>query len=94
VSAEPLRHYVVTDHARFEMARRGLSLALVAEVLARPEQRLQVRPGREVFQSRHVLGDSGDVYLIRVFADTYRWPAEVVTAYRTRRIRKYWREPE
>jgi hypothetical protein len=32
------------------------------------------------------------VYLLRVFVDIDRRPAEVVTAYRTSRIEKYWRE--
>jgi hypothetical protein len=30
-------------------------------------------------------------YLIRVFIDTDREPVEVVTAYRTTKIEKYWR---
>jgi hypothetical protein len=32
------------------------------------------------------------IALVRVFVDVDRKPAEVVTAYRTSRIAKYWRE--
>ena len=59
-------------------------------VLAAPEQREVVRPGREVLQSLTELG--GKRYRIRVFVDVDRRPAEVVTAYRTSRIGKYWRQ--
>jgi hypothetical protein len=34
---------------------------------------------------------SGKTYLVRVFVDIDRSPAEVVTVYRTTRIAKYWK---
>jgi hypothetical protein len=46
------------------------------------------RPGREVLESRLEL--EGKRYLLRVFVDVDRSPAEVVTAYRTSKIAKYW----
>lgn len=58
-------------------------------VLAAPEQRHAVRPGRDLLQSRIVL--AGKTYLLRVFVDVDRDPAEIVTASRTSRIAKYWR---
>jgi hypothetical protein len=45
-----------------------------------------------VLQSRLVDADAGTEYLVRVFVDIDRRPAEVVTAYRTSKIAKYWRE--
>jgi hypothetical protein len=89
MAAEPILDYVLTGHAISEMARRGLDEHVIREVLARPEQRLLVRPGREVLQSRREMG--GVPYLIRVFVDVDRVPVEVVTAYRTSKIEKYWR---
>lgn len=88
-AAEPMVDYVLTAHARAEMARRGLDEHMIREVLERPEQRLPVRPGRDVLQARRAIG--GVTYLIRVFVDVDRSPAEVVTAYRTSKIEKYWR---
>ncbi|MCL6508859.1 MAG: DUF4258 domain-containing protein [Bryobacteraceae bacterium] len=88
-TAEPIPDYVLTAHAMAEMVRRGLDERIIREVLARPEQRLPVRPGRDVLQSRREMG--GVLYLIRVFVDVDRSPAEVVTAYRTSKIEKYWR---
>ena len=86
---EPIREYVFTAHAMFEMKRRGLAESIVRKVIEQPQQRHPVRPGREVFQSR--VGMGGKTYLVRVFVDVDRSPAAVVTAYRTSRIDKYWR---
>jgi hypothetical protein len=86
--AEPIEHWVLSRHAEEEMAGRGIDLATVAAVLSAPEQRLPVRPGREVLQSR--VGQDGKTYLIRVFVDVDREPPAVVTAYRTSKLEKYW----
>jgi len=84
--------YRLTDHARAEMVRRGISEAEVARILRQPEQVLAVREGREVLQSLVRVGRPEREYLLRVFVDLDREPVEVVTVYRTSRIRKYWRD--
>jgi len=89
VAADPIRDYIITDHAAIEITRRDLSAETIDGVLKRPEQRLEVRPGRVVLQSR--VQESGAEYLVRVFVDIDRNPAEVVTAYRTSKVLKYWR---
>jgi hypothetical protein len=73
------------------MARRRLSQQTVDLVLIAPEQRLEVRPGRVVLQSRVRAGTLGRIYLVRVFVDMNTSPPEVVTLYRTSRVTKYWR---
>jgi hypothetical protein len=73
------------------MERRKVSERMVRDVLAAPEQRHPVRQGRDVLQSRIAI--VGKTYLIRVFVDVDRSPAEVVTTYRTSQVAKYWREP-
>lgn len=74
---EPILDYVLTAHARFEMARRGFDEAIVRIVLTQPGQRIAVREGRDVLQSRVAFG--GKEYLVRVFADVDRHPPEIVT---------------
>jgi hypothetical protein len=74
-----------------QLLRRGLSEEAVREILLSPEQRIEVRPGRVVLQSKVVLEPPGTVFLLRVFVDVDRRPAEVVTAYRTSKVEKYWR---
>jgi Domain of unknown function (DUF4258) len=88
-TAAPIFDFVLTPHAMFELQRRGLDEAVVRQVLASPGQRMAVRPGRDAVQSLLDLG--GKQYLIRVFVDVDRSPPEVVTAYRTSKIDKYWR---
>jgi len=86
--AEPVTEYSISPHAMFEMDRRGIGETIVRRVLGAPEQRRSTRPGRDVLQSRIEIG--GNVYLVRVFVDVYRRPAEVVTVYRTSKIGTYW----
>lgn len=60
-------------------------------LLAAPEQTETVREGREVYQPRLQSGEPLKTYLLRVFVDIARTPAEVVTVYRTSKVAKYWR---
>ncbi len=83
--------YIFTEHALAEFERRGLSLETIRAVLASPEERLEARPGRVILQSRIPMGTPPKTYLVRVFVDVDREPVEVVTAYRTSKITKYWR---
>jgi hypothetical protein len=82
-----LSQAVLTDHALNQMARRQVTADDVRRVLAAPEQVLEVRAGRVVAQGL----TAG--YLLRVFVDVDRTPAEVVTAYRTSKIDKYRNQP-
>jgi len=86
-----ITEYRITDHAREEMARRQISEAEVAQVLAAPEQSETVREGRTAYQSQIETSEPPKRYLLRVFVDIDREPPEVVTVYRTSRIGKYWR---
>jgi hypothetical protein len=92
MKGEPIPDYVLTPHARVEMNRRGLSDELIRTVLEAPERRLALRPGRHVLQSRIPMGDPAKEYVVRVLVNVDRSPNEVVTAYRTSKIDKYWRQ--
>lgn len=87
----PITEFRLTDHALFEMGRRQITETEIATVLRAPEQVELARPGRAVYQSRLEYGEARDLYLLRVFVDLGRQPAAVVSAYRTSKIRKYWR---
>ena len=89
---EHVDNYLITPHAAYEMKRRSISEEIIRRVLSSPEQTVQLRPGRKVMQTRIKFPDSGKIYLVRVFVDTNCDPVEVVTAYRTSKIIKYWRE--
>lgn len=87
---QPILDFVFTPHAEFEMIRRGLDEVIIRQVLAKPEQSLEVLKGRLVLQSRILMGEPAREYLVRVVVDVDRQPAEVVTAYRTSKVSKYW----
>ena len=91
MSPPPIADCVFTSHARFEMGRRGLSEDVIRLVLQAPAQSWEVRPGRLLLQSILSMGDPLKDYVIRVIVDVDRTPNEVVTAYRTSKIDKYWR---
>ena len=86
-----IEDFIFADHALFEMERRGISQSEVAQVLAAPGQSETVRVGRVVYQAKFNLGAPPKVFLLRVFVDIDRHPPEVVTAYWTSKIDKYWR---
>ena len=86
--AKAIREWVFTTHALAEMARRRISSETVVTVLRAPEQRIPVRTGRDVLQSRLML--DGKLYVVRVVVDVDRSPADVVTVYRSSKIDKYW----
>ena len=87
------KEIVLSDHARTQAARRGLSEEVVLGVARSPEQRLAVRPGREVRQSRIGMPAGGTLYLVRVVVDSGPDADTVVTVYRTSKIDKYWSSP-
>ena len=72
-----------------QMGRRQITMQQVGELIANPGQVVDVWPGRKIYQGRMTVGGKG--YLLRVVADIYRSPAEIVTVYRTSKIGKYWR---
>ena len=81
---------VLSDHAREQATRRGLSEDIVLAVARKPEQRLDVRSTREIRQSRVELPPEGIVYLVRVVVDVAPTAETVVTVYRTSKVDKYW----
>ncbi len=92
--ARPVKNYVITPHARFEMERRGIDEQSVRDVLAAPGQRLGVRAGRDVLQSKVSIGQPPKTYVVRLFVDVDRRPAEVVTVYQSSKVARYWKEPK
>ena len=90
--ADPIVDFSIAPHAMVQMERRGLTVEMVRRVLTEPGQRQDVRRGRVVVQSRLWLGTLAGEYLVRVFVDVDRRPPSVVTAYRTSKLDKYWRQ--
>lgn len=76
--------HVIKPAVRQKIEDHGLNVEEVEAVLAAPEQKVPGYGGRLVYQSR------AGRYLIRVVVEIDREPPEVVTAYRTSHVEKYW----
>ena len=87
----PPSGWILTPHALTAITRRRPSTDLVARVLLSPEQGWEVRPKRWFLQPRTLQGTPPRIYLVRILVDVDREPPEIVTAYRTSKIMKYWR---
>jgi hypothetical protein len=85
-----MTEFRVSRHAEWEMARRGIPLAMARSVVDAPEQRLRDESGSAwIYQSRVRFAD-GRIYLLRVVVAEEHTPPVVITAYRTSKIEKYW----
>lgn len=56
------REIKIAEHASDQASRRGLSETTVLDVARAPEQRVAIRPGREIRQSRITLPAGGKMY--------------------------------
>ncbi len=82
--------YYISGHALLELGRRKISRELLGTILSDPEQIVEGKGGRRIYQSR-IVSDGGKWQLVRVVVDELDDPPVVVTVYRTSRISAYWR---
>jgi hypothetical protein len=80
--------FKLSKHAKEEMEKRSISLALLESVINNPRQ---IVPEREKAYQSIVIVESKESMLLRVIVDDAVEPAKVVIAYKTRKISKYWR---
>lgn len=80
----------ISGHAAIELRRRNISLEDIERVLQEPQQIIPVRPNRQIHQS--LIEMNGKQYLLRLIIDEGT-PPILVTAYRTSKIQKYWKQP-
>ena len=84
--------YKLSRHAEEELRLRQIPRDLLESVLQNPQQIISERRGKRAYQSQLDFG--GDkMFLLRAIIDDTIDPPVVVTVYRTKKIRKYWRQP-
>lgn len=84
-------NYIITEHAQAELKRRQITLAVLQDVLERPQQIVAAKQGRKAYQSK--IEFTGQLYLVRAIVDDSVEPGVVITVYRTSKIDKYWEKP-
>jgi hypothetical protein len=82
-------NHQLSIHVQQEMQRRGIPLAVVESVLAAPAQKIPEYGDIMCYQSKVEINLKP--YLVRVMVNETARPPKVVTAYRTRKISKYWK---
>ena len=80
----------LTDHARFEASRRSIPEEDIASVVQSPGQRTPSAKGRGILHNKYYDRDEGKEMLLRVIGREKDDVFEVITAYRTSKIEKYW----
>lgn len=78
----------LSNHAKFEMQRRGVSEAEVEAVFREPGQKIKLASGREIWQNK--IEKEGKVYVVRIIVETVP-TMKIVTIYRSSKVKKYWR---
>lgn len=81
--------YELSAHVRKEMARRGIPLSVVESVLGSPAQKVPEHGDVVCYQTQVEIDQKP--YLVRVMVNETPTPPKIVPAYRTSKIRKYWR---
>ena len=82
----------LSDHVKTEIPRRQLSEDEVRQVACEPEQVVAARDGLECRQSRISDSPGEKDYLLRVIVNASENPNVVVTAYKTSKLSKYWKD--
>ena len=83
-------NFRISKHAQEEMERRSIPIRFLEAVLESPQQIVPERGELKAYQSIIDFG-SGKKFLLRVIVDDTLESANVITAYRTSKIVKYWR---
>lgn len=86
----PAKAIRISSHASFEMKRRGIRRAEVQRMIRSPGQVLPSSKGRHIYQG--LIGRTRRL-LLRVIVKEDARTYHVVTAYKTRKVAKYWRTP-
>lgn len=78
-----MQKYVISDHAREEAARCGISLDILDNILVSPGQIVDTYSGRKAYQSKVKFEDR--LFLVRIIVENTD-PLTIITVYRTSKI--------
>jgi hypothetical protein len=86
----PAKAIRISAHAHFEMRRRRIKRTEVIDAVRNPGQVVPSLKGRQIYQLK--LEPRGRM-LLRVVVKEDSQAYHVVTAYKTSKVKKYWRMP-
>lgn len=80
-------NYRYSRHAKEQLTRRDIDVAIIDNVIAEPDKVLQQEECIKVFQK--IVWAGKKKYLYRAFINYCKEPPMVITVYRTSKIDKY-----
>jgi len=83
---------VFSEHAVFEIKRRGIEKVSVKEVVERPQQEIPSRNNKIILQSKYLNSQQNKEMLLRVIGRKTGGEFFIITAHKTSRIEKYWQK--
>ena len=84
----------ISKHARAQMIERGISGEMVLEIISSPQQTIPQGEEKVIYQSVKYLDLDEQNFLVRVFVNIIKQPNLVITACRTSKIAKYWKDED
>jgi hypothetical protein len=82
-------NFSISKHAVEEMARRQISLEQVESLMNHPDQIVEAHGGLVCYQCLST--NNGKPGLLRAIINDAANPKNIVTIYRTSKIKKYWK---
>lgn len=78
--------------AHEKISARGLSLEDIIQTCLYPEQTSSGKKGRRIAQRKFLNAMNNKQYIVRVIFEEGVDEIKIVTAYKTSKIKKYWKE--
>jgi hypothetical protein len=81
---------IFSKHAEEQMLRRGITRETVLLVVSHPEEILTNDEDATVTTYQSLIKEDDQCFLLRVFINTDKFPHEIITLYKTSKIKKYY----
>ncbi|MBI5677550.1 MAG: hypothetical protein HZC52_03450 [Planctomycetes bacterium] len=85
---------ILSGHAVFEAKRRDIDEGLIRSMVIKPQQKISSKRGRVIVQGRYQDQIEDKEMLLRIIGKETIDKFEVITVYKTSKIKKYWIEGE
>ncbi|MFH0948633.1 MAG: DUF4258 domain-containing protein [Elusimicrobiota bacterium] len=82
---------ILPEHIKLQIEERKISEHLVIKTLTNPEQTIESAKGRKIAQNKYFDGPKNKEYLLCVIFKEEQDCRVGITAYKTSKIKKYWR---
>lgn len=83
---------IFSKHAKEQMLRRGITREIVMLVISHPEETLADEEDVTVTIYQSLIKEDNQRFLLRVFINKDKFPHEIITLYKTSKIKKYYED--